>query len=70
MLLTFYALPRLPLANTAVLTNTAPLWIGLPVQWCGLVYGDAIRGFARHDPSGPWIELAKEAYQFVKGGER
>jgi hypothetical protein len=37
---------------------TAPLWIGLPVQWCGLVYGDAIRGFARHDPSGPWIALA------------
>src|SRR5207253_4383048 len=37
---------------------TAPLWIGLPVQWCGLVYSDAIRRFARHDPSGPWIELA------------
>jgi len=32
MLLTFYALPRLPLANTAVLTNTAPLWIGL-LSW-------------------------------------
>ena len=29
----------------------APLWIGLPVQWCGLVYGNAIRRFARHDPS-------------------
>jgi drug/metabolite transporter (DMT)-like permease len=32
MLLTFYALPRLPLANTAVLTNTSPLWIGL-LSW-------------------------------------
>jgi drug/metabolite transporter (DMT)-like permease len=32
MLLTFYALPRLPLANTAVLTNTAPIWIGL-LSW-------------------------------------
>src|ERR1043166_5672649 len=21
---------------------TAPLWIGLPVQWCGLVYGEAL----------------------------
>jgi drug/metabolite transporter (DMT)-like permease len=32
MLLTFYALPRLPLANTAVLTNTAPIWIAL-LSW-------------------------------------
>lgn len=36
----------------------APLWIGLPVQWCGLVYADAIRRFARHDPTGPWLSLA------------
>jgi hypothetical protein len=36
----------------------APLWIGLPVQWCGLVYGNAVRRFARHDPSGPWIQIA------------
>jgi len=36
----------------------APLWIGLPVQWCGLVYGNAIRRFARHDPNGPWAQLA------------
>lgn len=36
----------------------APLWIGLPVQWCGLVYGNAIRHLARHDPSGPWLALA------------
>jgi len=36
----------------------APLWIGLPVQWCGLVYADAIRRFARHDPTGPWLHLA------------
>src|SRR5207249_10536404 len=33
-------------------------WFGLPVQWCGLVYGDAIRRFARHDPTGPWAQLA------------
>ena len=37
----------------------APLWIGLPVQWCGLVYSDALLRFARHDPQGPWITLAK-----------
>ena len=36
----------------------APNWIGLPVQWCGLVYADAIRRLARHDPVGPWIRLA------------
>jgi hypothetical protein len=37
---------------------TAPLWIGLPVQWCGLVYGDAIRRLARYDNEGPWLKLA------------
>lgn len=36
----------------------APLWIGLPVQWCGLVYGDAVRSLARHDPQGPWAQIA------------
>jgi hypothetical protein len=36
----------------------SPVWMGLPVQWCGLVYGNAIRRFARHDPSGPWLQLA------------
>jgi len=36
----------------------APLWIGLPVQWCGLVYGDAIRRLARFDIDGPWLKLA------------
>jgi hypothetical protein len=37
---------------------TAPVWMGLPVQWCGLVYGDALYRFARHDPTGPWKQLA------------
>lgn len=37
---------------------TAPLWIGLPVQWCGLVYAEALHRFARHDPDGPWQQLA------------
>jgi hypothetical protein len=36
----------------------APNWIGLPVQWCGLVYADAIRRLARHDAAGPWVRLA------------
>jgi hypothetical protein len=36
----------------------APNWMGLPVQWCGLVYGDAIRRLARFDANGPWLQLA------------
>lgn len=36
----------------------APVWIGLPVQWCGLVYADALRQLARHDPRGPWRQIA------------
>jgi hypothetical protein len=48
-------------ATIAVLgaTNwTAPVWIGLPVQWCGLVYADALYRLVRHDPRGPWKRLA------------
>ncbi len=33
-------------------------WFGVPVQWCGLVYADAIHRLARHDPAGPWVRLA------------
>lgn len=48
-------------ATIAVLgaTNwTAPVWLGQPVQWCGLVYADAVARMARHDPAGPWERLA------------
>jgi hypothetical protein len=48
-------------ATTPVLGATqwvAPNWIGLPVQWCGLVYGDALYRLARHDPEGPWLRVA------------
>jgi len=48
-------------ATIAVLGATdwqAPLWIGLPVQWCGLVYGNALYRLARYDASGPWQALA------------
>lgn len=37
----------------------APNWIGLPVQWCGLVYADALLRLARHVPDGPWRQLAE-----------
>ncbi|MGO8927082.1 MAG: hypothetical protein ACLQU3_09365 [Limisphaerales bacterium] len=36
----------------------APVWMGLPVQWCGLVYADALYRLVRHDPKGPWKQLA------------
>ena len=36
----------------------APVWMGRPVQWCGLVYADAIYRLAAHDPSGPWKQVA------------
>jgi len=47
-------------ATTAVYGATnwkAPNWMGLPVQWCGLVYADAIDRLARYD-NGPWRKLA------------
>jgi hypothetical protein len=49
-------------ATTPVLgaTNwTAPVWIGLPVQWCGLVYSAALEDLAPLDPEGPWGVLAR-----------
>ncbi len=36
----------------------APVWLGLPVQWCGLVYADALYHLVRHDPQGPWKRIA------------
>jgi hypothetical protein len=51
-----------PFATTPVLgaTNwTEPNWIGLPVQWCGLVYAQGLFELARYDPSGPWRSLAE-----------
>jgi hypothetical protein len=36
----------------------APNWMGLPVQWCGLVYSDALYRLLQHDPTGPWKQIA------------
>jgi hypothetical protein len=50
-----------PYATIAVYgaTNwTAPVWFGQPVQWCGLVYADALYRLAPHDADGPWKQLA------------
>jgi hypothetical protein len=50
-----------PYATIAVLGATnweAPNWMGMPVQWCGLVYADALYRLAPHDLRGPWKRLA------------
>jgi hypothetical protein len=49
-------------ATIAVLGATnwkAPLWVGRPVQWCGLVYGSALHLLSEYDPEGPWETIAK-----------
>ncbi|MEW6201098.1 MAG: hypothetical protein AB1546_03925 [bacterium] len=37
----------------------APVWIGLPVQWCGLVYASALHQLSEYDPEGPWSHIAQ-----------
>ena len=37
----------------------APLWLGRPVQWCGLVYCSALHLLSECDPDGPWKKIAK-----------
>lgn len=49
-------------ATTPVLGATAwvaPYWIGLPVQWCGLVYASALHDLAPFDHSAPWAHIAR-----------
>ncbi len=37
----------------------APNWIGLPVQWCGIVYAHALARLARHERSLDWSQVAR-----------
>ena len=37
----------------------APVWIGLPVQWCGLVYAYSLTMLAPHDETLDWNQLAR-----------
>jgi len=51
-----------PYSTIAVLGATnwrAPLWLGRPVQWCGLVYGSALHLLSVCDTKGPWEKIAK-----------
>jgi hypothetical protein len=36
----------------------APVWMGLPVQWCALVYADALYRLEPLDSAAPWRQLA------------
>jgi len=50
-----------PYATIAVFGATqwkAPVWLGLPVQWCGLVYADAIYRLDRVEPAGRLKQVA------------
>ncbi|MEI7733701.1 MAG: hypothetical protein WCO56_29315 [Verrucomicrobiota bacterium] len=50
-----------PYSTIAVLGATgwrAPVWFGQPVQWCGLVYADALYQLAVVDANSPWRNLA------------
>jgi len=51
-----------PYATIAVLGATnwrAPLWLGRPVQWCGLVYCSALHLLSEYDKKGPWGKIAR-----------
>ena len=53
--------PVMAYATVAVLGATnwrAPYWIGLPVQWCGIVYANELLALASHDESFPWRRVA------------
>jgi hypothetical protein len=53
--------PIMLYATTPVLGAThwaAPNWIGLPVQWCGLVYAEAIEMLSHHDATFEWWKVA------------
>ncbi|MDR2704544.1 MAG: glycoside hydrolase family 127 protein [Planctomycetaceae bacterium] len=51
----------------------APNWIGLPVQWCGLDYGEALFMLAKHDKTLDWQKIAEgilivaEQMQYLDG---
>ncbi|MDR3111265.1 MAG: hypothetical protein LBU65_16475, partial [Planctomycetaceae bacterium] len=57
--------PKCPVmlyATTPVFGATswiAPNWIGLPVQWCGLDYAEALLSLSEHDKTFDWRKLAE-----------
>ncbi len=69
--------PIMQYATIATICAThwkAPVWIGRPVQWCGIVYADALLDLAPHDTTLDWRRLAEgilvsgEQQQYTEGG--
>jgi len=51
-----------PYATIPVLGATnwkAPIWVGRPVQWCGLAYASALHLLSEYDSEGTWKKIAK-----------
>lgn len=54
--------PTMLYATTGTLCAThfeAPVWIGRPVQWMGVVYADALLDLVPHDKTVDWTKLAE-----------
>ncbi len=71
--------PIMKYATIATLCATnwrAPVWIGRPVQWCGIVYADALLDLAPHDKTLNWRQLAEgilisgEQQQYTEGSSK
>lgn len=54
------ALPGMRWATIPVFNSThrSHSWLGVPVQWCGLVYAYAIQQLAPYEPQRPWRQIA------------
>ena len=53
------AAPTPPSAVLGATNWVAPVWIGQPVQWCGLVYGSALHLLSRYDTPARGRQLAR-----------
>ncbi|MEX0742324.1 MAG: SpoIIE family protein phosphatase, partial [Phycisphaeraceae bacterium] len=53
------AMPWAVIAVYGATNWEAPNWIGLPVQWCGLPYADALLMLAEHDETFDWKHVAE-----------
>lgn len=52
----------MPYATISVLGATnyrKPVWIGLPVQWCGLRYANSLVEMSKYDDTVPWLHIAE-----------
>lgn len=52
-------MPYSTIATLCATHRVAPLWIGRPVQWCGIVYADALLDVVQIDTSVPWKQIAE-----------